>query len=124
QVVPSQRLSGVFKQNPFDYYRKLRLSNPSAYLYYLDFNEGTKVIGSSPESLLQVKGQKVMTNPIAGTRKRGATKAEDNQLAQELLVDEKERAEHLMLIDLGRNDIGRIAEVGSVTVPLYMVIER
>lgn len=124
QVVPSQRLSGVFKQNPFDYYRKLRLSNPSAYLYYLDFNEGTKVIGSSPESLLQVKGQKVMTNPIAGTRKRGATKAEDNQLAEELLVDEKERAEHLMLIDLGRNDIGRIAEVGSVTVPLYMVIER
>lgn len=124
QVVPSQRLSGVFKQNPFDYYRKLRLSNPSAYLYYLDFNEETKVIGSSPESLLQVKGQKVMTNPIAGTRKRGATKAEDNQLAEELLDDEKERAEHLMLIDLSRNDIGRIAEVGSVTVPLYMVIER
>lgn len=124
QVVPSQRLSGEFKQNPFDYYRKLRLSNPSAYLYYLDFNEETKVIGSSPESLLQVKGEKVMTNPIAGTRKRGATKVEDNQMAEELLSDEKERAEHLMLIDLGRNDIGRIAEVGSVTVPLYMVIEK
>lgn len=124
QVVPSQRLSGDFKQNPFDYYRKLRLSNPSAYLYYLDFNEETKVIGSSPESLLTVKGEKVITNPIAGTRKRGATQEEDERLAQELLADEKERAEHLMLIDLGRNDIGRISEIGSVTVPLYMVIEK
>lgn len=124
QVVPSQRLRAHFKQSPFDYYRKLRLSNPSAYLYYLDFNETTKVIGTSPESLVQVKGEKVSTNPIAGTRKRGATKVEDNRLAEELLNDEKERAEHLMLIDLGRNDIGRIAEIGSVTVPLYMVIEK
>lgn len=124
QVVPSQRLKANFKQNPFDYYRKLRLSNPSAYLYYLDFNDSTKVIGSSPESLVQVKGEKVTTNPIAGTRKRGATKAEDEALAQELRNDEKEQAEHLMLIDLGRNDIGRISEIGSVTVPLYMVVEK
>ncbi len=124
QVVPSQRLKASFKQSPFDYYRKLRLSNPSAYLYYLDFNESTKVIGSSPESLVQVKGAKVTTNPIAGTRKRGATKVEDEALAQELRNDEKEQAEHLMLIDLGRNDIGRISEIGSVTVPLYMVVEK
>lgn len=124
QVVPSQRLKASLKQSPFDYYRKLRLSNPSAYLYYLDFNESTKVIGSSPESLVQVKGAKVTTNPIAGTRKRGATKVEDEALAQELRNDEKEQAEHLMLIDLGRNDIGRISEIGSVTVPLYMVVEK
>lgn len=124
QVVPSQRLKASFKQSPFDYYRKLRLSNPSAYLYYLDFNESTKVIGSSPESLVQVKGAKVTTNPIAGTRKRGATKVEDEALAKELRNDEKEQAEHLMLIDLGRNDIGRISEIGSVTVPLYMVVEK
>lgn len=124
QVVPSQRLKAEFKQNPFDYYRKLRLSNPSAYLYYLDFNETTKVIGSSPESLVRVKGEMVMTNPIAGTRKRGATEHEDDQLAHELLNDEKERAEHLMLVDLGRNDIGRISKIGTVEVPLFMAIEK
>lgn len=124
QVVPSQRLKASFKQNSFDYYRKLRLANPSAYLYYLDFAPDFKVIGSSPESLVRVKGERVTTNPIAGTRKRGKDKSEDDQLAHELLNDPKERAEHLMLIDLGRNDIGRIAEIGTVSVPLNMVIEK
>ncbi|AMG51046.1 MULTISPECIES: anthranilate synthase component I [Enterococcus] len=124
QVVPSQRLKASFKQEPFDYYRKLRVTNPSAYLYYLDFDHGFKVIGSSPESLIRVQGDEITTNPIAGTRKRGATKAEDEALANELLADEKERAEHQMLIDLGRNDLGRIAEHGTVHVPLYMVIEK
>lgn len=124
QVVPSQRLKAKFEQNPFDYYRQLRLSNPSAYLYYLDFDEGTKVIGASPESLLQVKGDKVTTNPIAGTRKRGATKAEDQRLAEELLNDPKERSEHIMLIDLGKEDLMRISEPESVSVPLYMTIEK
>ncbi|MHC5268925.1 anthranilate synthase component I [Enterococcus sp. LJL98] len=124
QVVPSQRLKGKLEQNPFDYYRQLRLSNPSAYLYYLDFNEETKIIGASPESLLQVKGDKVTTNPIAGTRKRGATKAEDQALAEELLNDPKERAEHLMLIDLGKEDLAKISEANSVRVPMYMAIEK
>ena len=114
QVVPSQRLQAAFTQDPFDYYRKLRVTNPSAYLYYLDFDHGFKVIGSSPESLIRVQGTTITTNPIAGTRKRGATKAEDEALAAELLADEKERAEHQMLIDLGRNDLGRIAEHGTV----------
>lgn len=123
QVVPSQRLTAEFTVPPFDYYRHLRLTNPSAYLYYLDFPD-VKIIGSSPESLVHVKDGRVTTNPIAGTRKRGATKAEDDVLAQELLTDEKERAEHQMLIDLGRNDIGKVSEIGSVTIPLFMTIER
>lgn len=123
QMVPSQRLSAPFEGNSFDYYRKLRLSNPSAYLYYLDFGE-TKVIGSSPESLVSVKNRQVLTNPIAGTRKRGETVEEDSRLAEDLLRDEKERAEHQMLVDLGRNDIGKISEIGSVTVPVYMTIEK
>lgn len=123
QVVPSQRLSADFPDEPFAYYRRLRVTNPSAYLYYLDFDE-TKVIGSSPESLVSVHGRKVTTNPIAGTRKRGATPEADQQLEQELLHDEKELAEHKMLIDLGRNDIGRVAEAGTVTVPLYMAVEK
>ncbi|MHC5372167.1 anthranilate synthase component I [Enterococcus sp. LJL120] len=123
QMVPSQRLTTDFKIPPFDYYRHLRISNPSAYLYYLDFGD-TKVIGSSPESLVSVKEDIVTTNPIAGTRKRGADKAEDQRLAEELLADEKERAEHMMLIDLGRNDLSRVSEVGSVTVPVLMIIEK
>ncbi|WP_430612632.1 anthranilate synthase component I [Enterococcus sp. DIV0876] len=124
QVVPSQRLKAPFTQVPFDYYRKLRTTNPSAYLYYLDLADDFKVIGSSPESLIKVKDDQLTTNPIAGTRKRGQTKQTDEILAQELLSDEKERAEHLMLIDLGRNDLGKIAEIGSITVPVYMVIEK
>ncbi|MGC6769321.1 anthranilate synthase component I [Enterococcus sp. LJL51] len=123
QMVPSQRLSADCTDNPFDYYRRLRVENPSSYLYFLDFTD-TYVVGSSPERLVSVKNQTVTTNPIAGTRKRGATPEEDNRLAKELLADEKERAEHLMLIDLGRNDIGKISEIGSVEVPLYMTIEK
>lgn len=123
QVVPSQRLQAELPVEAFTYYRKLRLKNPSAYMYYLDFGE-TKIIGSSPESLVRVVGDTVTTNPIAGTRKRGATPVEDHQLQEELASDEKERAEHMMLIDLGRNDLSRVCEVGSVSVPVYMTIER
>lgn len=123
QVVPSQRLSSPFKGSTFDYYRHLRLSNPSSYLYFLPFDDVT-IIGSSPESLVRVKQQTVTTNPIAGTRKRGQTKAEDQALAEELSQDEKERAEHQMLVDLGRNDIGKVAVSGSVHLPLFMQIER
>ncbi|MFD2727980.1 anthranilate synthase component I [Enterococcus camelliae] len=123
QVVPSQRLSSAFHGSAFDYYRHLRLSNPSSYLYFLPFDDVT-IIGSSPESLVRVKQQTVTTNPIAGTRKRGQTKAEDQALADELLHDEKERAEHQMLVDLGRNDIGKVAVSGSVHLPLFMQIER
>ncbi|MTD40168.1 anthranilate synthase component I [Erwinia sp. CPCC 100877] len=123
QMVPSQRLSATFTGEPFDYYRRLRMTNPSTYLYFLDFDE-TVVIGSSPESLVSVKNQIVTTNPIAGTRKRGQTAEQDVQLAEELLQDEKERAEHMMLIDLGRNDLGSVSEVGTVEVPVYMTVEK
>lgn len=123
QMVPSQRLTADFTGNPFDYYRRLRVTNPSTYLYFLDFGE-TKVIGSSPESLVSVKDQVVTTNPIAGTRKRGQTVEEDAALEVELSQDEKERAEHLMLIDLGRNDVGKVSVNGSVEVPVYMTIEK
>lgn len=123
QVVPSQRLTADFEEEPFDYYRRLRVTNPSTYLYFLDFGE-TYVIGSSPESLVSIKNEIVTTNPIAGTRKRGQTVEQDSILEQELLTDEKERAEHQMLIDLGRNDIGKISEIGSVEVPVYMTVEK
>ncbi|MBF2358420.1 anthranilate synthase component I [Listeria welshimeri] len=123
QIVLSQRLESDFTATPFDYYRKLRLLNPSPYLFFIDFGE-TVLIGSSPESLIKTKGRSVITNPIAGTRRRGATKQEDELLAAELLSDEKELAEHRMLVDLGRNDIGNIAEIGSVHVPVYLTIER
>ncbi|WP_086315184.1 anthranilate synthase component I [Enterococcus sp. 7F3_DIV0205] len=123
QMVPSQRLTADFEEEPFDYYRRLRVTNPSTYLYFLDFGE-TYVIGSSPESLVSVKNQLVTTNPIAGTRKRGKTVEQDATLEQELLTDEKERAEHLMLIDLGRNDVGKVSEIGSVEVPVYMIVEK
>lgn len=123
QMVPSQRLTADFEEEPFDYYRRLRVTNPSTYLYFLDFGE-TYVIGSSPESLVSVKNQLVTTNPIAGTRKRGQTVEQDATLEQELLTDEKERAEHLMLIDLGRNDVGKVSEIGSVEVPVYMIVEK
>lgn len=123
QAVPSQRLSAPFTGSAFDYYRHLRVTNPSSYLYFIEFPDVT-IIGSSPESLVRVKNQTVTTNPIAGTRRRGYTKQEDQQLAEELLHDEKERAEHQMLIDLGRNDLGKVAEIGSVRLPLFMQIER
>jgi anthranilate synthase component I len=122
QVVPSQRLKAGFEGDAFNIYRLLRIINPSPYLYYFTLN-GMNIIGSSPELLVRVENGEVETRPIAGTRKRGATPAEDDGLAQELLADTKECAEHLMLVDLGRNDIGRISEFGSVEVTQFMAIE-
>jgi anthranilate synthase component 1 len=123
QVVLSQRLEAPYKGNPFDLYRKLRKTNPSPYMYYMDFSDYI-VMGISPESLIKVTGRKMMTNPIAGTRPRGATDEEDKRLEKELLADEKELAEHRMLVDLGRNDIGKVAEIGSVRVTKDQVVER
>jgi anthranilate synthase component 1 len=101
----------------------LKKINPSPYMYHLDFGE-RKIVGSSPEMLARVEGKKVLTYPIAGTRKRGDTPERDKELEEELLADEKERAEHLMLVDLGRNDIGRVAKFGSVKVNKFMGIEK
>ncbi len=123
QVVLSQRFSIPFKLPPFSLYRALRRTNPSPFLFFLNFGDFS-VVGSSPEILVRLRDGKVTLRPLAGTRPRGATAAEDNALAQELLADEKECAEHLMLLDLGRNDVGRVAKVGSVTVTEKMVIER
>ncbi len=123
QIVLSQRLSVAFQARPVDVYRALRALNPSPYLYFLDFGD-LQVVGSSPEILYRVDGGRVVVRPLAGTRPRGATEAEDRALAEDLLTDPKELAEHLMLIDLGRNDVGRIAQPGSVSVPDQMVIER
>lgn len=123
QMVPSQRLTADCLDEPFDYYRRLRVENPSSYLYFIDFTD-TFIVGSSPERLVSVKEGIVTTNPIAGTRKRGETVEEDRRLELELLEDEKERAEHLMLIDLGRNDIGKISELGTVEIPTYMIVEK
>ncbi len=123
QVVLSQRLSLPFRARPVDVYRALRALNPSPYLYYLDFGD-TQVIGSSPEILVRKQGDRVTVRPIAGTRPRGRTPEEDDRLEAELLADPKERAEHLMLVDLGRNDVGRIAVPGSVEVGEQFVVER
>ncbi len=123
QTVLAQRLSAPFAGDPFDIYRALRVLNPSPYLYYLQFADCT-VIGSSPEVLVRVDGRRVETRPIAGTRPRGATRDEDRALAAELLDNEKERAEHVMLVDLARNDLGRVARHGSVQVSRFMEIER
>jgi anthranilate synthase component 1 len=123
QVVLSQRLSVPFRARPVDVYRALRAMNPSPYMYFLDLG-GTQVVGSSPEILVRLKHGEVTVRPIAGTRPRGATPEQDAQLEAELLADPKERAEHLMLIDLGRNDVGRVAEPGSVKVGEQFVIER
>jgi len=122
QVVLSQRFEADFTLPPFSLYRALRRTNPSPFLYYLDFDRFS-VIGSSPEILVRVRDGKVTVRPIAGTRRRGATAAEDRALSEELLADPKERAEHLMLLDLGRNDVGRVAEVGSVRVTDRFVLE-
>ena len=115
QVVLSQRFSAPFTLPPFSLYRALRRVNPSPFLYYLDL-DGFSVVGSSPEILVRARGGEVTIRPIAGTCPRGATKAEDAKLAEKFLDDEKERAEHLMLLDLGRNDVGRVAKIGSVRV--------
>jgi len=123
QVVPSQRLTAELGVHPFALYRALRAVNPSPYLGYLDLGPVT-LVASSPESLVNSDGETVRTLPIAGTRKRGATPEEDERLATELLSDEKERAEHIMLVDLGRNDLGRVCEFGSVKVTDLMRVER
>ncbi|MDQ4059737.1 MAG: anthranilate synthase component I [Pseudomonadota bacterium] len=122
QVVLSQRFEAAFELPPFALYRALRRVNPAPFLYYLDFG-GFSVVGSSPEILVRVRDRKVTVRPIAGTRPRGATPAEDARHAEELLADPKERAEHLMLLDLGRNDVGRVAEIGSVTVTDQFFLE-
>jgi anthranilate synthase component 1 len=123
QVVPSQRLSVPFRARPVDVYRALRALNPSPYMYFLDVG-ATKIVGSSPEILVRLKDGKVIVRPIAGTRPRGKTHAEDLALEQELLADAKERAEHLMLIDLGRNDVGRVSKTGTVALTESFVVER
>lgn len=123
QVVISQRFSKKLKADPLNVYRAVRSINPSPYLFYLDLRD-IKLIGSSPEILVSVKNGKILTKPIAGTRPRGKTEEEDRQLAQELLQDEKERAEHLMLVDLARNDVGKVAKSGSVKVDRFMYIEH
>lgn len=123
QVVPSQRLSVKLEADPFDVYRTLRSVNPSPYMYYLNF-EDMKLIGTSPEILVTEDRGLVTTRPIAGTRPRGKSEEEDSALEKELLADEKELAEHIMLVDLGRNDIGRVCKYGTVEVDQLMVIER
>ncbi len=122
QVVPSQRWSAEVPVAPFSIYRGLRAVNPSPYMYFLDFGD-FQVVGASPEPLLTVNGRHASTRPIAGTRPRGASPEEDRRFAQELMGDEKERAEHVMMVDLGRNDLGRVCEYGSVKVDELMEIE-
>ena len=123
QAVLSQRLEFTPGVAPFDIYRSLRAVNPSPYLYFLRMGE-TQVVGSSPEMLLRVSGRKLEYRPIAGTRPRGRDEAEDERLEKAMLADEKERAEHVMLVDLGRNDLGRVSEYGSVQVRDLMYVER
>ena len=123
QVVISQRFKKKLKTDPLNVYRAVRAINPSPYLFYLDFRD-IKLIGSSPEILVSVKNGKILTKPIAGTRPRGKTPEEDKKLAEELISDEKERAEHLMLVDLARNDVGKVAKSGSVKVDRFMYIEN
>lgn len=122
QVVLSQRLAVPFKLPPFSLYRALRRMNPSPFLFYLNFGD-FQLVGSSPEILVRLRDGTVTIRPIAGTRRRGMTQAEDDALAADLLADPKELAEHLMLLDLGRNDVGRVAEIGSVKVTKKMMVE-
>jgi anthranilate synthase component 1 len=123
QVVLSQRLRFDLRASPFSLYRALRSLNPSPYLYFLEL-DGLSLVGSSPEVLVRVEDGKVLVRPIAGTRPRGRTPEEERALADDLRVDQKELAEHRMLVDLGRNDVGRVTEYGSVIVPDLMVVER
>jgi anthranilate synthase component 1 len=123
QVVLSQRFETPLQADPFTVYRALRHVNPSPYMYFLRVGDRS-IVGSSPEMLVRVEGRKVQTHPIAGTRPRGRTEEEDVRLAEELKRNEKERAEHVMLVDLGRNDVGRVAAYGTVRVPTYMTLER
>jgi anthranilate synthase component 1 len=129
QVVPSRRFEAPLGGSAFGAYRALRTMNPSPYMYFLRFGSGAghtsfEIAGSSPEPLVRVSGDRVVTRPIAGTRPRGATEDEDRALEAELLADAKERAEHVMLVDLARNDVGRVARYGSVTVDELMTVER
>jgi anthranilate synthase component 1 len=123
QVVISQRWTLKTRRHPFTLYRRLRQVNPSAYMFYFNYGD-YQVAGSSPEMLVEVRGSRVRNCPIAGTRPRGADAKEDERLARELLADEKERAEHVMLVDLGRNDMGRIARIGSVKVTEFMNVKH
>jgi anthranilate synthase component I len=123
QVVLCQRLETETSSDPFEIYRALRFINPSPYMFYLEL-EDLRVIGSSPETMVRLTGDTIELRPIAGTRRRGATPEEERELEDDLLADPKERAEHIMLVDLGRNDVGRVAEIGSVEVNELMAIER
>ena len=123
QVVLSQRFETEIEADPFTVYRALRYVNPSPYMYFMRLG-GVSIVGSSPEMLVRVEGRHAETHPIAGTRPRGANEEEDAALAEELIKDEKERAEHVMLVDLGRNDLGRVSVYGSVQVSQYMALER
>jgi anthranilate synthase component I len=123
QVVLSQRFEAEFGADAFTAYRALRHVNPSPYMYFIRMGERS-IVGSSPEMLVRVEGRKMQTHPIAGTRPRGKTDEEDQRLGEELKRNEKERAEHVMLVDLGRNDLGRVSTYGTVKVPTYMTLER
>ncbi|HEV2033104.1 MAG TPA: anthranilate synthase component I [Candidatus Dormibacteraeota bacterium] len=124
QIVVSQRFQKRLAASPFDVYRCLRAINPSPYMFFLALGGDRHVVGTSPEKLVQVEGRRVETRPLAGTRRRGANAAEDARLERELLSDLKERAEHVMLVDLGRNDVGRVARTGTVKVERLMEVER
>jgi len=123
QTVLSQRFSVKFKRDPLLVYRYLRILNPSPYMYYLNFGQ-LKVVGSSPEMLLRCENKRLVTRPIAGTRRRGKTESEDLILERALLSDPKEKAEHIMLVDLARNDLGRVAKEGTVKIPVFMKVEK
>jgi anthranilate synthase component I len=124
QIVPSQRFQAAYKGNPIALYRALRFVNPSPYMFYLGLGDRLSLVGSSPEVHVRLRDRKVEIRPLAGTRRRGATEEEDQELAAELLKDPKERAEHLMLVDLARNDVGRICRFGTIKVSDFMTIER
>jgi anthranilate synthase component 1 len=121
--VLSQRFEAPIQTDPFTVYRALRHVNPSPYMYFIRAG-GRSIVGSSPEMLVRVEGRRVETHPIAGTRPRGRTDEEDVRLAEELKRNEKEKAEHVMLVDLGRNDVGRVSEYGTVRVPTFMALEK
>jgi anthranilate synthase component I len=124
QVVLSQRFVTETTARPFDIYRTLRVVNPSPFMFYLSHGPELRLVGSSPEIMVRVEGDKITIRPLAGTRKRGATEEEDQRLADELIADPKERAEHIMLVDLGRNDVGRVARYGTVKLSDVMAVER